>query len=134
MTPVASVLVVSSDVGLREQVATWVDEAGYDVIMCPGPHSPAYRCIALRGEKCPLDTIADLTVLDLHPAGSALVDVTGRTALVHLYQAGGRPVLVLTDELSIEPSPATVGAAFLGRAADRGALLASVRDLLGPPA
>jgi len=128
------VLVVSSDPGLREQVAAWVDEAGYDVIMCPGPHPSGYSCIGLRGEKCPLDVVADLTVLDLHPVGPGLVDQTGRAALVALYQAGGRPVVVLTDEWMSEPQRETAGAAFLERIADRGALLASVGELLSPHA
>ncbi len=127
-----SVLVVSSDPGLREQVAAWVDEAGYDVIMCPGPNSPGYSCVGMRGERCPLDAVADLTVLDLHPVGAGLVDQTGRAALVALYQAGGRPVAVLTDERMSEPQLETAGAAFLERIADRGAVLASVGELLSP--
>jgi DNA-binding response OmpR family regulator len=127
------VLVVSSDLGLREQVATWVDEAGYDVIMCPGPHLPGHGCIGLRGEQCPLDAGADLTVLDLHPLGSALLDQSGRAALVELYQAGGRPVLVLADELSSETQVETAGAAVLERIAERGEVLASIRELLNPP-
>jgi hypothetical protein len=125
-------LVVSSDTGLREQIAAWVDEAGYDVMVCPGPHLPGHSCIGLRGEPCPLDAAADLTVLDLHPVGSGLIDQTGRTALVEFYQVGGRPVLVLADELSSEPQAETSGAAFLERTADRGPLLASVRELLNP--
>ncbi len=127
-----SVLVVSSDAGLREQVAAWVDAAGYEVITCPGPHPPGYSCIGLRGERCPLDAVADLTVLDLHPSGPALGDETGRAALVEIYQADGRPVLVLADELSSEPQAETSGAAILERTADRGALMASVRELLSP--
>ena len=127
-----SVLVVSSDAGLREQVAVWVGEAGYEVITCPGPHPPGYSCIGLRGERCPLDAVADLTVLDLHPSGLALGDETGRAALVEIYQADGRPVLVLADELSSEPHAETSGAAILERTADRGALMASVRELLAP--
>jgi hypothetical protein len=131
-TSAPSVLVVSSDAGLREQVAVWVGEAGYEVITCPGPHPPGYSCIGLRGERCPLDAVADLTVLDLHPSGPALGDQTGRAALVEIYQANGRPVLVLADELSSEPQAETLGAAFLERTADRGALMASVRELLSP--
>jgi DNA-binding response OmpR family regulator len=129
-TSSASVLVVSSDAGLRDQVAAWVDEAGYDVVMCPGPQQPGYDCIGLRGEMCPLDAVADLTVLDLHPAGLDLGDQTGRAALVELYQARGRPVLVLADERMSEPQLQTAGAAFLERTAERSEVLASVRDLL----
>jgi len=132
VTSAPSVLVVSSDAGLREQVAVWVGEAGYEVITCPGPHPPGYSCIGLRGERCPLDAVADLTVLDLHPSGPALGDETGRAALVEIYQADGRPVLVLADELSSEPHAETSGAAILERTADRGALMASVRELLAP--
>jgi hypothetical protein len=51
---------------------------------------------------------------------------------VEVYQANGRPVLVLADELSSEPQAETSGAAFLERTADRGALMASVRELLSP--
>lgn len=131
----ASVLVVSSDAGLGDQVAAWVDEAGYDVLMCPGPQHPGFGCIGLRGEPCPLDAVADLTVLDLHPAGLDLGDQTGRAALVDLYQARGRPVLVLADERMTESQPETAGAAFLERTAERGEVLASVRELLNsrPP-
>ena len=127
-----SVLVVSSDIGLREQVAAWVEDAGYDVVMCPGPHIPGHSCLGLRGERCPLDAAADLTVLDLHPLGQGLVDRSGRAALVELYRAGGRPVLVLTDELASEPQVEIVGAALLERSANRGEVLESIRELLNP--
>lgn len=125
------VLVVSADTGLREQVAAWVDEAGYTVIVCPGPHPPVYSCVGLRGERCPLDAAAALTVLDLDPMGPGLDEQSGRAALVELYQSGGRPVLVLADEQVSDPQYGTAGAAFLERTADQGALLASVRELLG---
>lgn len=126
-----TVLVVSSDAGLLEQVAGWVGGDGFEVVMCPGPHRPDYSCMGLRGERCPLDVVADLTVLDLHPAGADFADETGRAALVKQYQAGGRPVLVLTEDGASEFQAATAGAAFLERTADRGALLATVRELLG---
>ena len=128
------VLVVSCDLGLREQVSTWVDEAGYDVVMCPGPHLPGHSCIGLRGERCPLDAAADLTVLDLHPAGSALMDRSGRAGLVELYRAHGRPVLVLADEMASAPQLEMSGAAILERTADRGEVLATIRELLRPRA
>jgi DNA-binding response OmpR family regulator len=129
-----SVLVVSSDLGLREQVSTWVDEAGYDVVMCPGPHLPGRSCIGLRGEGCPLDAVADLTVLDLHPVGRGLTDQSGRAALVEIYQADGRPVLVLTDDVASEAQVELSGAAILERTAERGEVLASIRELLRPHA
>lgn len=51
------------------------------------------------------------------------------SVLVGLYQAGGRPVLVLADDLMGEPQRETAGAALLERTADRGALLATISEL-----
>ena len=124
-----AVLVVSSDAGLREQVSAWVEEAGYQVVVCPGPRA-GNSCIGMLGERCSLEVLADLTVLDLHPEGMSLGDRSGRAELVQIYRAGGRPVLVLADERMGEQQPETAGAAFLERSADRGALLSSVRELL----
>ncbi|MHB8508333.1 MAG: response regulator transcription factor [Candidatus Dormibacteria bacterium] len=127
-----SVLVVSNDVGLRDQVAAWVEEAGYDVVVCSGPQLPGHGCIGLNGLHCPLLAGADLAVLDLHPMASNLTDQSGRAALVELYRTGGRPVLVLADELSSEPQLEAVGAAILERTADRGDVLWSISELLRP--
>lgn len=124
------VLVVSSDAGVRRQLGAWLEHEGYEVMGCPGPRTPAARCVGLQGDRCALDTGADITVLDLDPIGPDLVDQTTRTALVSLYLARNRSVLVLADELGSGPQPDVDGAAVIPRAAERGLFLATVEELL----
>ena len=129
-----TVLVVSSDRGLSTAVAGWLENAGYQVMTCPGPRGSQARCYGLQGGRCALDAGADLTVLDLHPVGPDLVDRTTRAALVDLYRSGNRPVLVLADELGCVPQDAASGAAVSARTTNRGSLLATVAELLRSPA
>ena len=125
------VLVVSADDGLRDQVGTWLGDAGFDVVMCPGPSAPRYVCVGLRGQECPLDRVADLTVLDLHPDDGSHRDQTGRARLVSLYRKGDRPVLVLADGVTDDYGAELAGTAVLERAAPRAMVLETVVEMLG---
>src|ERR1700737_4156132 len=88
------VLVVSDDPGLSDEVGGWLEDAGLDVLLCPGPRSAA--CIGLSGRGCDLERAADLVVLDLHPSGNLFVDSSLRTKLGDHYSSCGTPFLVLT--------------------------------------
>ena len=122
------VLVVSDDPGLSDEVGGWLEDAGLDVLLCPGPRSAA--CIGLSGRGCDLERAADLVVLDLRPSGNLFVDSSLRTKLTHHYSSCGKPVLVLTDDTGQPDQPGTVGAAILGRFAGRQQVTETVQDLM----
>ena len=125
------ILLVSSDEGLRADVGGWLEAQGHDLMECPGPRYPEYGCVGVRGGLCALKSAAEVCILDLHPAGSDLVDRTTRTDLIRLYAVGGRPVVVLVDGedfLNLEPMP---GVAVLDRTVDTG-ILAGVLEELAP--
>src|SRR5438067_1513658 len=60
-----SILLVERDKVTADRLAGWLEDAGFDVLACPGPSAPGYRCVgSLRG-SCPLVEPVDLVVLDL---------------------------------------------------------------------
>jgi hypothetical protein len=91
-----SVLLVESDSGRREQVAAWLECAGFEVTMCPGPSAPDYTCIGGRGGSCPLVHGVDLIVLDLWIAGDMVQHGTSATDLLGYYVASGKPVIAFS--------------------------------------
>ncbi|GEM_PF-1433151 len=97
MGPVrASVLVVERSEETRGLVGRWLEEAGFDVMACPGPTGPDYRCVAGRGRPCPLVHGADAVVLDLWLESDMMVEGTSGIDLLGYYLGSGMPVLALT--------------------------------------
>jgi hypothetical protein len=90
-----TVLLVESDTNERERIGEALEDAGYQVIGCPGPTAPDYRCIGGREGYCPLLERADVVVLDSWLAGDELGIGTPSDELLDLYAGGGRPVVVL---------------------------------------
>jgi hypothetical protein len=123
-----TVLVVSDDLGLSDQVGGWLEEAAMDVLLCPGPS--AGGCIGLSGSRCALQCAADAAVVDLHPLGDSFLDASHRKELARYYISSGTTVLVLTDDTSQLEQPGLVGAASLGRFADRQQVTETVRALV----
>jgi hypothetical protein len=123
-----TVLVVSDDLGLSDEVGAWLEEAGQDVLLCPGPRQGG--CIGLAGRRCALQVAAEVVVLDLHPTGDSFVDASSRTELASCYSISGKTVLVLTDDSSQPEQLGTIGAATLGRFADRQQVTETVQALM----
>jgi hypothetical protein len=80
-----------------------LEGAGYEVIACPGPTAPDYRCIGGRERYCPLVERADVVVLDPWLAGDELGVGTSADELVELYSQRGRPVILLGSVGWLDP-------------------------------
>jgi hypothetical protein len=90
-----TVLLVQSDDGERERLGEALEDAGHQVIACPGPTAPDYTCIGGREGYCPLLERADVVVLDPWLAGEELCVGTASNELLELYAGSGRTVVVL---------------------------------------
>lgn len=91
-------LVVAFDAAVRSAVGRWLEAAGFDVEVCPGPLAPTYRCVGSEPQGCALARDADVVVLDLWLQSDA--DDAGATAfeLVRYYRSLGRSLIVLDHE------------------------------------
>lgn len=126
------VLVVESDPGARDRLASWLEEAGYEVFVCPGPSGPEYVCVGGLGGPCPLVAAADAVVLDLWLEGDTVMEGTPAGELLVYYLASGKAVVALTHEDDpVVPLP-DGQIAIVRRPAERGPLLGAVRRLLRP--
>jgi len=92
----ATVLVVERSGHTRDRVGGWLEDAGYEVLDCPGPIGPDYRCVASRGHGCPLVHAADAVVLDLWLESDTVMEGTSGVDLLGYYLDSGLPVLALT--------------------------------------
>ena len=100
------VLVVEANARAREWEAAWLEGAGFEVSMCPGPTAPDYGCVGSRTGACPLASDADVIVLDMTLAADVAGEGTRAWELLLLYFGLGKPTVVITgrDEPFI-PSP-----------------------------
>ena len=78
------------------QVGGWLEEEGFEVLECPGPTGPDYRCIGGRGRRCPLLQVADAVVLDTWLEGDTALEGTSAIDLAGYYLDSGKPVVALT--------------------------------------
>jgi DNA-binding response OmpR family regulator len=127
----STVLVVERSSDTRELVGRWLEEAGYDVMACPGPTGPDYRCLAGRGRSCPLTNGADAVVVDLWLESDMMMEGTSGVDLLGDYLSSGLPVLALTHgsepvHLFCEEELATLAGPL-----DRREIVETVRALLG---
>jgi hypothetical protein len=90
-----SVLVVEADAELRARMASWLEDAGFVVMSCPGPSAPDYDCVGVRRGECPLAKGADLVVLDVWTDADRAYAGPGGRRLFHFYTRLGVPVLVV---------------------------------------
>jgi hypothetical protein len=97
-----TVLVVESDAPERERLGKALEEAGYQVIACPGPTSPGYTCVGGREGYCPLLERADVVVLDPWLAGDEIGVGTSPEDLLALYAGSGRTVVAI-DAVRLDP-------------------------------
>ncbi len=90
-----AVLVVEADASLREQYGTWLEDSGFEVLVCPGPTEPDYTCVGGRGAACPLMAEVDLVVLDMSLDSEAVLTGTAAEEILALYLMTGKRIIVL---------------------------------------
>lgn len=90
-----TVLVVEADPTERERFGSWLEGAGFDVLVCPGPTEPDYTCVGARDGTCPLLEEADLTVLDMSTDSEAVMMGTASEEILALYLLAGARVVAL---------------------------------------
>jgi hypothetical protein len=89
------VLLVEFDRETRGLLGGWLENAGFQVMSCPGPSGPEYMCVGTRVGRCPLVADADVVLLDLWLASDSALLGTPATELLSQYVSWGKPVVVL---------------------------------------
>ena len=97
-----TILLVESDERDRERYGKALEDAGYQVIACPGPTAPDYTCIGGREGYCPLLERADVVVLDPWLPGDEIGVGTSPDELFALYVGSGRTVVAI-DAVRVDP-------------------------------
>jgi len=114
----------------RALIGGWLQDAGYDVLTCPGPSAPEYSCIGSRAGGCALVDPASLVVIDLSFSPDAMVRAPIGAHLLGFYLLTGKPIIALGrgDDLLADPLENQLVA--LERTPDRGDFLATVRSMI----
>ena len=90
-----TVLLVDLDATERDGLGEALEDAGFQVLDCPGPSFPDHTCVGAREGYCPLVEHADSVVLDLWTRGDELGLGTSGEELLELYVSSGTPVVAL---------------------------------------
>jgi hypothetical protein len=90
----ANVLLVAPGVEDRDRMGSWLEEAGYEVMACPGPHDE-HDCVGLLGKRCPLAFGADVVVLDMGPGDDPSGPVLPGWHLLELYSGLELPLVAI---------------------------------------
>jgi hypothetical protein len=94
-TTEAPILLVEHEEERMVLIAGWLQDAGYDVLTCPGPSAPRYSCIGSRAGHCPLVDPASLVVLDLSFSPEATIQAPIDIGLLGFYLLTGKPIITL---------------------------------------
>ena len=86
---------MESDEQERERLAAGLEEAGFEVTLCPGPSGPDYTCVGVRTLECPLAKGASVVVLDMSLDGDDLIEGTSAEELLNVYLLAGHRVIAL---------------------------------------
>jgi CheY-like chemotaxis protein len=126
------ILLVEADRDEAERYGAWLEDAGYEVTVCPGPRAPRYECIGGRKGWCPLVEPATAIVLDLRLDSDLVYEGTSGIDLMSLYFGAGRPIVAIGSD------PVTTAlfgerAAYLRWPIDRSELLDAVQRAVGTP-
>jgi hypothetical protein len=125
-----NVLVVEADSAERGRYGAWLEEAGFEVIACPGPIEPDYTCLGSRGGTCPLAAEASLVVLDMSLESEGVLMGTPAEELLGMYLVSGHRVVVLGSHPG-EDLPGQLRR--LRRHPQRAELVEAVRTLVDTP-
>jgi hypothetical protein len=109
------VLLVEAEPANRTLYGTWLEEAGYEVMTCPGPQSPDYRCVGERKGRCPLIEPADAVVIGLDLDSEIEEEGTSVFELLSLYTGSGKPVVAQgSDPRMVGVFPERLATGLLG--------------------
>jgi hypothetical protein len=117
----------------RDQLGAWLEEAGFETLVCPGPSAPEYTCVASSGQGCPLARSADIVVLDLWLDSDRVMRGTSSRQLLRYYIRAGRPVVALMyrpDRARLDQLFLTDPVTWIDWPADRRELVETVRGVL----
>lgn len=103
--PRLSILLVEADDTERKRYGEWLEDAGYDVVACPGPQGPEYTCVGSRTGACPLTSGVELIVLDTRLEGEPAMAGASAADLISVYRATGKPVVILEPRIGRAPLP-----------------------------
>jgi hypothetical protein len=90
----ATVLLVAPGPSDRERLGRWLEEAGYHVLLCPGPPE-GHDCVGLRCRRCSLAWAADVVVLDMGPGDDLRGPVLPGWRLLELYSEWELPLVAV---------------------------------------
>jgi hypothetical protein len=121
---------VEHDEQRRALIGGWLQDAGYDVLTCPGPSAPEYSCIGSRAGGCALVDPASLVVLDLSFSPDAMVRAPIGPPLLGFYLLTGKPIIALGRGEDLLAEPLENQLVALERTPDRGHFLATVRSVI----
>jgi hypothetical protein len=124
------VLVVEADPAERGRFGSWLEGAGFPVLVCPGPTGPDYTCIGSRGRACPLASDAAVVVLDMSLDSETMMLGTPSEELLGMYLSTGHRVVVLGSRRGEEVPGLLVR---LRRDPGHDELVAAVRSLARTP-
>ena len=123
-----TVLLVEADEAERDRLASWFEDAGFEVATCPGPTGPDYTCVGSRSGACALAAEASVVVLDMSLESEAVVRGTAAEELLAMYLFGGHKIVALGSHPGGEVPGQLVR---LHRHPERETLLTAVRTLAG---
>jgi hypothetical protein len=125
------VLVVTSSPATREAVGGWLEEAGREVLLCPGPSAPEFVCVGSLDRRCPLASVADVVVLDLWLASDTAMRGAPGWELLLLYTEFDHPVVAIAGpDDPVRPIP-DQRVRVISRPPHQTAVLDAVASLLG---
>ena len=90
----ATVLLVTPGTRDRDRIGGWLEDAGYEVLMCPGPREEG-DCVGLRGTRCALAFGADVVVLDMGPGDGPAGPVLPGWHLLETYSRWQLPLVAV---------------------------------------
>lgn len=93
--PRGTALIVESDEEEGERLAACLEDAGFEVTVCPGPLGPDYTCVGARTLECPLAKGASVVLLDMNLDGDDLMEGTPAEELLNVYLLAGHRVIAL---------------------------------------
>jgi hypothetical protein len=93
--PRGTALIVESDEQEGERLAACLENAGFEVTVCPGPSGPDYTCVGARTLQCPLANGASVVILDMSLEGDDLMEGAPAAELLNVYLLAGHRVIAL---------------------------------------
>jgi len=126
-----SVLLVSSSGDAAAALSIALDDSGHDLMICPGPHVPAYSCVYDKVGRCPLPEAVDVIVLDADLESDAAGQGTSSHELFGYYRTVGCPVIVLADAGRAADLYAGEAAVVLPRDSAPARIVDQIEDLIG---